>query len=176
MALFEAIDVCVGIFTMQDPECAYQTYSDMLNRSIIEVPVKHPAQVAQLMMNRDVQSYFRYGDIKHWKEYAIKEEAHIQACLTRQRQDSGDITPVSEQVQAKWDPQRILQTTDLVWLRPQLTPEKPATEEKGYNIYLFTPYIEGVPINRCHGPDNFVTPQQLTPQPSTSQGMESPPF
>ena len=102
MALFKTIDVCVGIFTLQDPECAYQTYSDMLNRSIIEVPVKHPTQVTQLMMNRDVQSYFRYGDIKHWKKYAIKEEkrskAWIQAYLTGQRKDSGDITPVSEQL------------------------------------------------------------------------------
>ena len=65
MALFEAIDVFVGIFTLQDPECADQTYSDMTNRNILEVPVKHPTQVAQLMMNRDVESYFRYGDIKH---------------------------------------------------------------------------------------------------------------
>ena len=65
---------------------------------------------------------------------------------------------------------------DLVWLGPQLTPEKPATEEKGYNVYLCTPYLEGVPINIRYGPDDFVTPQQLTPQPSTGQGMESPPF
>ena len=180
MALFEAINVCVGIFTLQDPECAYETYSDMLNRGIIEVPVKHLTKVAQVMMNRDVQSYFKYGDIKHWKEFTIKEEkwskAWTHAYLTGQRKDSGDVTPVSEQLQAKQDPQRILQTTDFAWLGPELTPEKPVTQEKGYNVYLCTPYLEGVPINRHYGPDDFVTPQQLTPQPSTSQGVESPLF
>ena len=138
MALFEAIDVCVGILTLQDPECEYQTSSDMLNRSIRQVPVKHPTQVAQLMMNRDVQSYLRYGDIKDCKEYATKEEKWSktwrQAYLTGKRKDSGDITPVSEQLRAKWDPQRILWIMDPAWLGPQLTPEKTATEEQGYNV------------------------------------------
>ena len=59
----------------------------------------------------------------------------------------------------------------------QLTPEKATTEEQGYNVYLYTPYPEGVLINRRYGQEDFVTPQQLTPQPFTSQGMlVSPPF
>ena len=92
MALFEAIDVCVGIFTQQDPESAYQTYSDMLNRSIIEAPVKQRTKVTQLMMNRDVESYFRYGDMKNWKQYVTQGEkwchARRHAYLTVERKDS----------------------------------------------------------------------------------------
>ena len=51
MSLFEAIDVCVGIFVHQDPEVANANYAAMIDDKMIEVPVKHPTEVAKLVLN-----------------------------------------------------------------------------------------------------------------------------
>ena len=42
ISLFEAINVCVGIFVQQDPEVAYMNYAAMIADKIIAAPVKHP--------------------------------------------------------------------------------------------------------------------------------------
>ena len=51
MSLFEAIDVCVGIFIQQDPEVTCGNYAAMINKKMIQVPVKHPTEVAKLVLN-----------------------------------------------------------------------------------------------------------------------------
>ena len=41
----------------------------MIDDKIIEAPVKHPTEVAKLVLNREIEqpAYFRYGNIKNWK-------------------------------------------------------------------------------------------------------------
>ena len=51
MLLFKAINVCVGIFVQQDPEVTYANYAAMIDDKIIEAPVKHPTEVAKLVLN-----------------------------------------------------------------------------------------------------------------------------
>ena len=55
MLLFEAINVCVGIFVQQDPEVAYANYAAMIDDKIIEAPVKHPTEVAKLVLNQEIE-------------------------------------------------------------------------------------------------------------------------
>ena len=73
MLLFEAIDVCVGIFVQQDPEVAYMNYAAMIDDKMIDVPVKHPTEVAKLVLNREIEEpgYFWYGNIKNWKLHFV---------------------------------------------------------------------------------------------------------
>ena len=51
MSLFEAIDVCVGIFIQQYPEVTIANYAAMIDDKMIEAPVKHPTEVAKLVLN-----------------------------------------------------------------------------------------------------------------------------
>ena len=73
MSLFEAIDVCVGIFVEQDPEVTNANYAAMIDDKMIEVPVKHPTEVAKLVLNQEIEEpgYFRYGNIKNWKLHFV---------------------------------------------------------------------------------------------------------
>ena len=69
MLVFKAVNVCVGIFIQQDPEVTYTNYAVMIDDKIIEAPVKHPTEVAKLVLNQEIKepSYFGYGNIKNWK-------------------------------------------------------------------------------------------------------------
>ena len=78
MSLFKAIDLCVGIFIQQDPEVAYVNYAAMIKEKMIQVSVKHPTEVAKLVLNQDMeeQKFFWYGNIKNWKS-DVAEDSKI---------------------------------------------------------------------------------------------------
>ena len=61
--------MCVGIFIQQDPEVTYPSYAAMLDDKITEAPLKHPTEVAKLVLNQEIEEpgYFLYGDVKNWK-------------------------------------------------------------------------------------------------------------
>ena len=53
----------------------------------------------------------------------------------------------------------------------EVTP-KTKLSHKEYNIYLNTPYLQGIPIEKIYDPESFTTPlvQPSFMQPSTIQG------